>query len=78
MGLGLAALGRPGYINLGHSRDLAGDYQVAAMRNHAHAVLDAETRFRTIRLFADPEGRARLSDGVLSYERTDDQEHAHA
>ncbi len=41
IGLGLAALGRPGYINLGHAADLAGDYDVAAMQAHAHAVLDA-------------------------------------
>ena len=31
LGLGLAALGRPGYINLGHAADLAHDYDVAAM-----------------------------------------------
>ncbi len=41
MGLGLAALGRPGYINLGHAADLERDYDVAAMAAHAHAVLDA-------------------------------------
>lgn len=41
MGLGLAALGRPGYINLGHAKDLDQDYQVASMEAHAHAVLDA-------------------------------------
>ena len=41
MGLGLAALGRPGYINLGHAADLGHDYDVAAMAAHAHAVLDA-------------------------------------
>lgn len=41
MGLGLAALGRPGYINLGHAADLAGEYDVAAMEAQAHAVLDA-------------------------------------
>lgn len=40
-GLGLAALGRPGYINLGHAEDLNGDYSVEAMQLHAHAVLDA-------------------------------------
>ncbi len=40
MGLGLAALGRPGYINLGHAADLGRDYDVAAMAAHAHAVLD--------------------------------------
>ena len=41
MGLGLAALGRPGYINLGHAADLAGAYELARMEAHAHAVLDA-------------------------------------
>lgn len=41
MGLGLAALGRPGYINLGHATDLDNDYGPAAMEAHAHAVLDA-------------------------------------
>lgn len=41
IGLGLAALGRPGYINLGHAEDLAGDYDPAAMERRAHAALDA-------------------------------------
>jgi aryl-alcohol dehydrogenase-like predicted oxidoreductase len=41
LGLGMAALGRPGYINLGHAADLAGDYDRAAMEAHAHGVLDA-------------------------------------
>ncbi len=41
VGLGLAALGRPGYINLGHAADLAGGYDLARMEAHAHAVLDA-------------------------------------
>jgi aryl-alcohol dehydrogenase-like predicted oxidoreductase len=41
IGLGLAALGRPGYITLGHAADLAGETDVEAMRAHAHAVLDA-------------------------------------
>jgi aryl-alcohol dehydrogenase-like predicted oxidoreductase len=41
VGLGLAALGRPGYINLGHAADLAADYELARMEAHAHAVLDA-------------------------------------
>ncbi len=39
--LGLAALGRPGYINLGHSDDLQQNYEIAAMEAQAHAVLDA-------------------------------------
>jgi aryl-alcohol dehydrogenase-like predicted oxidoreductase len=41
IGLGLAALGRPGYINLGHADDLSHDYDINAMKAHAHSVLDA-------------------------------------
>jgi aryl-alcohol dehydrogenase-like predicted oxidoreductase len=41
IGLGLAALGRPGYINLGHASDLAGHTDVESMKRAAHAVLDA-------------------------------------
>jgi hypothetical protein len=41
LGLGLAALGRPGYINLGHGDDLAGGKSVEEMRQHCWAVLDA-------------------------------------
>jgi aryl-alcohol dehydrogenase-like predicted oxidoreductase len=37
----MAALGRPGYINLGHAQDLACDYDVEAMEQRAHQVLDA-------------------------------------
>jgi aryl-alcohol dehydrogenase-like predicted oxidoreductase len=40
MGLGLAALGRPGYINLGHADDLQRNYEVGVMERHAHEVLD--------------------------------------
>jgi len=41
IGLGLAALGRPGYITLGHAADLAGNTDVASMERGAHEVLDA-------------------------------------
>ena len=41
IGLGLAALGRPGYINIGHGDDLAGETDVESMERHAHSVLDA-------------------------------------
>jgi aryl-alcohol dehydrogenase-like predicted oxidoreductase len=40
IGLGLAALGRPGYITLGHGDDLR-DRTVDGMECRAHAVLDA-------------------------------------
>jgi len=41
IGLGMASLGRPGYINLKHGEDLAGDYGEAAMERRAHLVLDS-------------------------------------
>ena len=41
MGLGLAALGRPGYINIGHASDLAGATPVASLERLTHSVLDA-------------------------------------
>jgi aryl-alcohol dehydrogenase-like predicted oxidoreductase len=44
LGLGLAALGRPGYITLGHAADLQGDYSVDAMQAHTHAMLDLAWR----------------------------------
>jgi aryl-alcohol dehydrogenase-like predicted oxidoreductase len=40
IGLGLAALGRPGYINLDRDRDLGRDRSVEALRERAHEVLD--------------------------------------
>jgi aryl-alcohol dehydrogenase-like predicted oxidoreductase len=40
IGLGMAALGRPGYINVGHAGDLR-DRDVEAMAAQAHDVLDA-------------------------------------
>jgi aryl-alcohol dehydrogenase-like predicted oxidoreductase len=40
IGLGLAALGRPGYINLGHADDLKQNYEVEDMEQQAHTVLD--------------------------------------
>ena len=41
IGLGLAALGRPGYVTLNHARDLGTTYDPSAMEAHAHEVLDA-------------------------------------
>ena len=59
LGLGLAALGRPGYINLGHAGDV-GDTAVEAMERHAHAVLDAAY-----------EGGVRYFDAARSYGRAE-------
>jgi aryl-alcohol dehydrogenase-like predicted oxidoreductase len=41
LGLGLAALGRPGYLNIGHGAELGSDRSAAALRIRTHAVLDA-------------------------------------
>jgi aryl-alcohol dehydrogenase-like predicted oxidoreductase len=40
LGLGLASLGRPGYLNIGHGTELGDDKSVAALRRRAHEVLD--------------------------------------
>ncbi|NND03035.1 MAG: aldo/keto reductase [Acidimicrobiia bacterium] len=40
LGLGLAALGRPAYINVGHHSDLAGHRDIAGLSLHTHHILD--------------------------------------
>ncbi|MEL6342805.1 MAG: aldo/keto reductase [Myxococcota bacterium] len=40
MGLGLAALGRPGYMTVGHADDMGDDISVQAMRARCHQMLD--------------------------------------
>ncbi len=61
IGLGLAALGRPGYINLGHGTDLNHLYDATGLENHAHQVLDLAYHYG-IRYFdvARSYGRAEL------------------
>ncbi|WP_433058673.1 aldo/keto reductase [Dactylosporangium sp. CS-033363] len=41
LGLGLAAVGRPGYITTGRDRDLPAERTVEALRARAHELLDA-------------------------------------
>ncbi|MGW0625204.1 aldo/keto reductase [Streptomyces sp. NPDC002758] len=41
IGLGLAAVGRPGYINLGREHDLGENRSVDALRDRTHELLDA-------------------------------------
>ncbi len=41
LGLGLAALGRPGYLTVGHGETLGADRSVEALRARCHRVLDA-------------------------------------
>lgn len=61
IGLGLAALGRPGYLNLGHGDDLGADKSVASLRRHTFAVLDAAY-----------EGAVRYFDAARSYGRAEE------
>lgn len=76
LGLGLAALGRPGYLNIGHGEDLGGDRSVDALRRRAHEVLDAAwesgvRHFDAARSYGRAEEflgewlRARRPDGVV-------------
>ncbi len=60
-GLGLAALGRPGYVTLNHARDLGESYDPPAMEAHAHEVLDAAF-----------EAGIRYVDAARSYGRAED------
>jgi aryl-alcohol dehydrogenase-like predicted oxidoreductase len=60
LGLGLAALGRPGYINVGHGADLPSTGP-DAMEAHAHRVLDAAY-----------DGGIRYFDAARSYGRAED------
>jgi aryl-alcohol dehydrogenase-like predicted oxidoreductase len=61
LGLGLAALGRPGYINVGHGDDLGVQKDVAELERNTHAVLDAAY-----------EGGIRYFDAARSYGRAEE------
>ncbi len=61
LGLGLAALGRPGYVTLNHARDLGERYDPPIMELRAHTVLD--TAF---------EAGIRYIDAARSYGRAED------
>jgi aryl-alcohol dehydrogenase-like predicted oxidoreductase len=61
IGLGLAALGRPGYLNLGHGDDLGADRSPAALRARSFAVLDAAYA-----------GGVRYLDAARSYGRAEE------
>jgi aryl-alcohol dehydrogenase-like predicted oxidoreductase len=61
IGLGLAALGRPAYINLGHGRELGPDRSVEALRERAWSVLDAAYA-----------GGVRYFDAARSYGRAEE------
>lgn len=71
VGLGLAALGRPGYINLGHDADLPADHDVSAMESHAHRVLD-EAWALGVRYFDTARSYGRAEDFLRSWLRLRD------
>jgi aryl-alcohol dehydrogenase-like predicted oxidoreductase len=60
LGLGLAALGRPGYLTVGHGRDLGSDRSVGTLQAHAEEVCDAAW-----------EGGIRWFDAARSYGRAE-------
>jgi aryl-alcohol dehydrogenase-like predicted oxidoreductase len=66
LGLGMAALGRPGYITLGHEEDLGADRSVQAMEHRAHAVLDAAYR-AGVRYFDAARSYGRAEDFLASW-----------
>jgi len=61
IGLGLAALGRPGYQNVGHGADIGADASVDALRRRTHQVLDAAWA-----------GGVRYVDAARSYGRAEE------
>jgi aryl-alcohol dehydrogenase-like predicted oxidoreductase len=61
IGLGLAALGRPGYINVGHGEQIGADHSVEALERRTHEVLDAAF-----------EGGVRYFDAARSYGRAEE------
>ncbi|MFL5577187.1 MAG: aldo/keto reductase [Gemmatimonadaceae bacterium] len=71
IGLGLAALGRPGYINVGHDRDLPAGYDVSAMEAHAYRVLD-EAWAHGVRYFDVARSYGRAEDFLGSWLRLRD------
>ncbi|MGH7603130.1 MAG: aldo/keto reductase [Gemmatimonadaceae bacterium] len=66
LGLGTAALGRPGYVTLDHATALGRDYDPAAMESHAHSVLDAAFD-AGVRYFDCARSYGRAEDFVASW-----------
>lgn len=68
IGLGLAALGRPGYITVGHGVDLPVDRAVSSMEARAHQILD-EAWALGIRYFDAARSYGRAEDFLGSWLR---------
>jgi aryl-alcohol dehydrogenase-like predicted oxidoreductase len=75
LGLGTAALGRPGYVTLDHATALGRDYDPPAMESHAHAVLDA-AHDAGVRYFDCARSYGRAEDFVASWLKKSDIEPA--
>jgi aryl-alcohol dehydrogenase-like predicted oxidoreductase len=69
LGLGLAALGRPGYVTLNHASDLGGRYDPATMELRTHDVLSAAFE-AGIRYVDAARSYGRAEDFVASWLRT--------
>ena len=69
LGLGLAALGRPGYINLGHHEDLSNRYEVGEMERTTHDVLELAYK-NGIRYFDAARSYGRAESFFASWHRS--------
>jgi len=69
LGLGLAALGRPGYINLGHHEDLNNRYEVSEMERITHEVLELAYK-KGIRYFDAARSYGRAESFFASWHRS--------
>ncbi|MGH9118309.1 MAG: aldo/keto reductase [Acidimicrobiales bacterium] len=66
IGLGLAAVGRPGYINLGHDADIGADKDIEVMRRRATALLDRAFE-RGVRYFDAARSYGRAEEFLASW-----------
>lgn len=66
LGLGLAAIGRPGYITLGRERDLPAERTVEALRARSHELLDAAYE-RGVRYFDVARSYGRAEEFLASW-----------
>lgn len=66
LGLGLAALGRPGYINLGRDDDLGSQRDAGSMGQRTHAVLDEAWRLG-VRYFDAARSYGRAEEFLASW-----------
>jgi len=69
VGIGLAALGRPGYINIGHAEDLERNYANTAMEARAHEMLD-EAHNNGVRYFDVARSYGRAEEYLGNWLRT--------